>query len=97
MTSCGPAKISKILIVRKSIARVLTVHNQLAKSKVISYDSLSPGINITMSTSLPTDERMLYFEFQLREKVVGTKFIPIELRAKTTRAMRRRLTPEQVF
>ena len=66
MTGGAPAKLSKIGSVRKSIARVLTVHNQLAKSK-------------------------------LREKVVGTKFVPIELRSKTTRAIRRRLTPEQVI
>ena len=66
VTGGAPAKLSKIGSVRKSIARVLTVHNQLSKSK-------------------------------LREKVVGTKFVPIELRSKTTRAIRRRLTPEQVI
>ena len=34
VTGGAPAKLSKIGSVRKSIARVLTVHNQLSKSKV---------------------------------------------------------------
>jgi len=31
----------------------------------------------------------------LREQFAGEKFVPIDLRAKKTRAIRRRLTPEQ--
>jgi len=34
---------------------------------------------------------------QLREKFAGEKFLPIDLRAKKTRAIRRRLTKEQVL
>eukprot|EP00596_Hydrurales_sp_CCMP1899_P011174 CAMPEP_0119038648 /NCGR_PEP_ID=MMETSP1177-20130426/7692_1 /TAXON_ID=2985 /ORGANISM="Ochromonas sp, Strain CCMP1899" /LENGTH=124 /DNA_ID=CAMNT_0007001505 /DNA_START=41 /DNA_END=415 /DNA_ORIENTATION=- len=64
VTGGAPAKLSKIGSVRKSIARVLTVHNQLTKSK-------------------------------LREKMAGSKFLPLELRSKTTRAIRRRLTVDQ--
>jgi large subunit ribosomal protein L35e len=37
---------------------------------------------------------MLFF-YQLREKYAGERFVPRDLRAKTTRAIRRRLTPEQ--
>ena len=58
-------KLSKIRLVRKNIARVLTVYNQSMKKK-------------------------------LRELYQNEKFIPKELRAKKTRAMRRRLTPEKV-
>jgi large subunit ribosomal protein L35e len=32
---------------------------------------------------------------KLREKFAGSKHMPIDLRAKKTRAIRRRLTPEQ--
>lgn len=58
-------KVSKIGVVRKNIARVLTVYNQTMKNK-------------------------------LRELYQGEKFVPVELRAKKTRAIRRRLTKEQV-
>lgn len=33
---------------------------------------------------------------KLREKFAGEKFVPIELREKKTRAIRRRLTKEQI-
>uniref|UniRef100_A0A7S3GP80 60S ribosomal protein L35 n=1 Tax=Spumella elongata TaxID=89044 RepID=A0A7S3GP80_9STRA len=64
VTGGAPARLAKIGSVRKSIARVLTVTNQITKSK-------------------------------LREKFAGEKFLPIDLRAKKTRAIRRRLTKEQ--
>ena len=51
-------------IVRKSIARVLTVYNQTQKSK-------------------------------LREKFAGSKYVPLDLRRKKTRAIRRRLTKHE--
>merc|ERR1712137_386845 len=57
-------KLSKIRVVRRSIARVLTVHNQKQKS-------------------------------MLRKHFRGQKFKPLDLRPKKTRAIRRRLTPEQ--
>eukprot|EP01036_Dinobryon_divergens_P026541 gene26541-35208_t len=58
------SKLAKIGEVRKSVARVLTVTNQLTKAK-------------------------------LREQYADQKFVPIDLRAKKTRAIRRRLTKEQ--
>jgi len=64
VTGGAPAKLAKISVVRKSIARVLTVINQITKSK-------------------------------LREKYAGEKFVPIDLREKKTRAIRRRLTKDQ--
>ncbi|KAJ1426609.1 ribosomal L29 protein-domain-containing protein [Ochromonadaceae sp. CCMP2298] len=66
VTGGAPAKLAKIGVIRKSIARVLTVTNQITKSK-------------------------------LREKYAGEgKFMPIDLREKKTRAIRRRLTKEQL-
>ena len=65
VTGGAAAKLSKIGVLRKSIARVLTVHNQNTKSK-------------------------------LREKVEDKKRMPAELREKKTRAIRRRLTADQV-
>jgi len=65
VTGGAPAKLAKIKEVRKNIARVLTVANQQAKSK-------------------------------LREKYAGQKFVPVDLRPKFTRAIRRKLTPEQL-
>jgi large subunit ribosomal protein L35e len=59
------AKLSKIGVVRKNIARVLTVYNQNMKAK-------------------------------LRDLYQNEKFKPVELREKKTRAIRRRLTKEQV-
>mmetsp|Transcript_10542 Transcript_10542/g.17180 ORF Transcript_10542/g.17180 Transcript_10542/m.17180 type:complete len:124 (+) Transcript_10542:68-439(+) len=65
VTGGAPAKLAKIGDIRKNIARVLTVTNQITKSK-------------------------------LREKYAGEKFVPIDLRSKKTRAIRRRMTKEQL-
>ena len=54
-------KIAKIKSVRKSIARILTVHNQLQKEGI-------------------------------RKACAGAKYLPKDLRAKKTRAMRRALS-----
>eukprot|EP01039_Chlorochromonas_danica_P002260 gene2260-2475_t len=64
VTGGAPAKLAKIKDVRKDIARVLTVANQIAKAK-------------------------------LREQYAGQKFVPVDLRAKKTRAIRRALSPKQ--
>merc|ERR1711894_603054 len=61
VTGGAASKIAKIKSVRKSIARVLTVHNQQQKDG-------------------------------LRKASAGSKYIPKDLRAKKTRAMRRALT-----
>merc|ERR1711933_232953 len=61
VTGGAASKIAKIKGVRKSIARVLTVHNQQQKEG-------------------------------LRKAAAGSKYMPKDLRAKKTRAMRRALT-----
>mmetsp|Transcript_123747 Transcript_123747/g.174418 ORF Transcript_123747/g.174418 Transcript_123747/m.174418 type:complete len:122 (+) Transcript_123747:42-407(+) len=61
VTDGAASKIAKIKSVRKSIARILTVHNQQQKDG-------------------------------LRKASAGAKYVPKDLRAKKTRAMRRALT-----
>lgn len=61
VTGGAASKIAKIKSVRKSIARVLTVHNQQQKEGI-------------------------------RKAAAGSKYLPKDLRAKKTRAMRRALT-----
>eukprot|EP01092_Planopodium_desertum_P002661 TRINITY_DN141708_c0_g1_i1.p2 TRINITY_DN141708_c0_g1~~TRINITY_DN141708_c0_g1_i1.p2 ORF type:complete len:135 (-),score=35.51 TRINITY_DN141708_c0_g1_i1:55-459(-) len=67
VTGGAPNKLAKIRVVRKSIARVLTVINQTQKAQV-----------------------RLHFSKQGKDK------LPLDLRAKKTRAIRRRLTPAQL-
>jgi len=64
VTGGAPNKLSKIKVVRKSVARVLTVISQSQRSA-------------------------------LREAYKGKKYLPMDLRTKKTRAIRRRLTPYQ--
>jgi len=64
VTGGAPNKLSKIKVVRKSIARVLTVISQTQRSA-------------------------------LREAYKGKKYLPLDLRTKKTRAIRRKLTPYQ--
>ena len=64
VTGGQPNKLSKIKVVRKSIARVLTVVNQNQRAA-------------------------------LKEAYANKKYVPIDLRAKKTRAIRRRLTKHQ--
>ncbi len=64
VASSSGAKLAQIKVVRKNIARTLTIYNQDTKNS-------------------------------LREKYAGSKFTPVDLRPKKTRAIRRRLTPEQ--
>lgn len=61
----APAKIAKIRIFRKAIARVLTIIHEKNKE-------------------------------QAREQFKNSKYQPIDLRVKQTRAIRRRLTKEQL-
>uniref|UniRef100_A0A2P2JAP1 60S ribosomal protein L35 n=1 Tax=Rhizophora mucronata TaxID=61149 RepID=A0A2P2JAP1_RHIMU len=65
VTGGAPNKLSKIKVVRLSIARVLTVISQKQKAA-------------------------------LREAYKKKKFLPLDLRPKKTRAIRRRLTKHQV-
>ncbi|CAG7912158.1 unnamed protein product [Brassica rapa] len=64
VTGGAPNKLSKIKVVRKSIAQVLTVISQKQK-------------------------------LALREAYKSKKFLPLDLRPKKTRAIRRRLTKHQ--
>ncbi|CAM9223686.1 unnamed protein product [Heterosigma akashiwo] len=64
VTGGAASKLAKIKVVRKSIARVLTVYNQTQKAEA-------------------------------RKLLSGSKYVPTDLRAKKTRAMRRALTPAQ--
>ncbi|CAI0442992.1 unnamed protein product [Linum tenue] len=66
VTGGAPNKLSKIKVVRLSIAQVLTVISQTQKSV-------------------------------LREAYKNKKFLPLDLRPKKTRAIRRRLTKHQVL
>ena len=65
VTGGAASKIAKIKSVRKNIARILTVHNQMQKEG-------------------------------LRKAAAGNKYMPKDLRAKKTRAMRRALTKEEL-
>lgn len=64
VTGGAASKLSKIKVVRKSIARVLTVINQKKK-------------------------------FAVREAFADKVHKPLDIRAKKTRSLRRKLTPEQ--
>ncbi|OQS01880.1 60S ribosomal protein L35 [Thraustotheca clavata] len=64
VTGGAASKLAKIKIVRKSIARVLTVYNQTQKAR-------------------------------LREKLGSGKHVPVDLREKKTRAIRRALTKSE--
>jgi len=63
-TGSAPSKLTKITVVRKSIARVLTVMNQKSRQN-------------------------------LREYYKNKKYLPLDLRPKKTRAIRRRLTKHE--
>merc|ERR1711908_188527 len=65
VTGGAASKLSKIKVVSKSIARVLTVINQTQKS-------------------------------QLRLFYKDKKLLPLDLRTKKTRAIRRKMTPEEL-
>ena len=65
VTDGAASKVAKIKGVRKSIARVLTVHNQQQKEG-------------------------------LRKASAGAKYLPKDLRAKKTRAMRRALSKDEL-
>ncbi|KMZ70617.1 60S ribosomal protein L35-4 [Zostera marina] len=65
VTGGAPNKLSKIKIVRKSIAQVLTVVSQKQKAA-------------------------------LKEAYKNKKYLPLDLRTKKTRAIRRRLTKHQL-
>ena len=76
VTGGAPAKLAQIKVVRKNIARALTVLSQQKRAAV--------GYSFSWLIT------------QLKEHYAKAKYLPTDLRAKTTRAMRRALTEEQV-
>merc|ERR1711976_24577 len=62
----GPSKLGKIKVIRKSIARVLTVYNQTQRASILAA-----------------------------RKASNSKYVPLDFRAKKTRAIRRRLSKAQ--
>ncbi|GAB1286308.1 60S ribosomal protein L35 [Apodemus speciosus] len=88
VTGGAASKLSKIRVVRKSIARVLTVINQTQKENLRKFYKqaaesllwrLSP-LGILGGAASPHQ---------------GKKYKPLDLRPKKTRAMRRRLTKHE--
>lgn len=72
VTGGAPNKLSKIKIVRKSVARVLTVFRQNQRT--------------ALKNKISED----------RTAKKGKAFLPLDMRAKKTRAIRKRLTKEQL-
>ena len=77
------AKLSKIKILRRSIARCLTVINDNNKNKVIE----------TLRKRSTVDSEGKVVEVVIKN--IKSKHLPTNLRAKKTRAMRRALTKAQ--
>ncbi|GMH42403.1 hypothetical protein BSKO_10322 [Bryopsis sp. KO-2023] len=73
VTGGAPNKLSKIKVVRKSIARVLTVYRENQKNSL----------------------RRTFKEEM--EKKKGRVYLPLDMRTKKTRAIRRALTPAQKY
>ncbi len=81
------AKLSKIKILRKSIARILTVINDNAKNQVVA------GLRNRYKTEIQDDKEVKVLE--RTNKNVNKRDLPTNLRAKRTRAIRRALTKAQ--
>ena len=82
---------------RKSIARVLTVISQNQKLALReSFKGKASSANFCSSTS--TDSAMLEMAALLTRLCYDDlqRYLPLDLRPKKTRAIRRRLTPHQV-
>ena len=80
------SKLAKIKVVRKSIARVLTVYNQKMK------EAVSPA---TPCQRLIKNDRIFCFPQTRQASSKEGTFLNKDLRVKKTRAIRRRLTPDQ--
>jgi large subunit ribosomal protein L35e len=81
------AKLSKIKILRRGIARVLTIINEQRKNTVIS--------NARVRTREETGENNAVKKVESRIKNLKAKHLPFDVRPKRTRAIRRRLTKAQ--
>jgi len=87
VTGTAVAKLSKIKILRKSIARILTVINNNSKLKVIE----------DLRKRYKTEEKDGKTESVLSHEVknINAKRLPTNLRSRKTRAIRRALTKSQ--
>jgi large subunit ribosomal protein L35e len=86
VTGTAVSKLSKIKTLRKQIARVLTIIRENKKTEVIN----SLRTRVTKEVKDGKEE-----EIKTTIKNLKMKHIPIDLRPKKTRAMRRRLTKFQ--
>jgi large subunit ribosomal protein L35e len=86
VTGTAVSKLSKIKTLRKQIARVLTIIRENKKTEIIN--------NLRTRTTKETKDGKEE-EIKTTIKNLKMKHIPIDLRPKKTRAMRRRLTKFQ--
>ncbi|EPB79666.1 ribosomal protein L29 [Ancylostoma ceylanicum] len=85
VTGGAVAKLCKIRVVRKTIARILTVINQNYKQELRKFYALR-----VCSVRNSFDQRHIH-----KPLLQGHKYKPIDLRKKQTRAIRRRLTKHE--
>ena len=86
VTGTAVSKLSKIKTLRKQIARVLTIIRENKKTEVIN------SLRTRVSKEVKDGKEE---EIKTKIKNLKMKHIPIDLRPKKTRAMRRRLTKFQ--
>ena len=86
VTGTAVSKLSKIKTLRKQIARVLTIIRENKKTEVIN------SLRTRVSKEIKDGKEE---EIKTTIKNLKMKHIPIDLRPKKTRAMRRRLTKFQ--
>ena len=86
VTGTAVSKLSKIKTLRKQIARVLTIIRENKKNEVIN------SLRTRVSKEVKDGKEE---EIKTTIKNLKMKHIPIDLRPKKTRAMRRRLTKFQ--
>ena len=101
VTGGAPSKLAKIKVVRKSIARVLTVYNQTLKQKVSQVIMIRQSMHMPFSSAVSCQclmpcQILVLHSIQLREKYGRDKYVPLDLRYKKTRAIRRRLSKSEV-
>ena len=80
------AKLSKIKDLRKQIARILTIIRENKKAEVVK------GLRVKVTKKEKEDKEGKEEEIKTTIKNLKMKHIPLDLRPKLTRAMRRRMT-----
>lgn len=104
VTGNSASKLAKIGVVRKDIARVLTVYNQLQKNAVSPAPAVQQKWHAVACKcrcahslcAIPRALPLSPFLGQLREAYGTKKYVPTDLRPKRTRAIRRRLSKREV-